>query len=144
MNIILVGHRACGRSRIAKILANQLWKQLVDAGENDVDRASGDALPKLLAGDDQVIALADDVVTDDGRSETIRGAPNCVRIYLMCTAEVLAERSARDDPPGEAPDAIAASLDRTAPLYERIADHVFDVTHLGPTDAVRYLVKQCL
>ena len=84
----------------------------------------------------------------------VESAPNTVRIYLQCEPDVLFERIGCDrETAASRPnltelggdiEEIRTVLAEREPVYMAVADKVFDVTHLQPEDAVRYLIKLCL
>jgi shikimate kinase len=174
MNIVLFGYRGSGKSTIGRKLADQLWKDFVDTddavcrelgvktiaeawescGESAFRDAEADVTQRLLARDEQVIALGGGTVTVERARAAVADADSAIRIYLKCEPEELYRRikadpkfsETRPDLPelGGSVDRIRETLARREPIYESVADHVFDVTDLDLDGAVRHLIKRCL
>ncbi len=174
MNIILFGYRGCGKSTIGRKLADQLWKDFVDTdvltckrfgndsiaaiwqehGEPAWRKAETEVVNEALQRDNQVIALGGGTVMIPAVREAIAATTNATRIYLHCQLDELWRRVQADPrsnatrpsltPLGGGREEIEAVLAQRDPVYRELADRVFDVTHLGPEDAVRYLIERCL
>jgi len=77
-----------------------------------------------------------------------------VRIYLKCEVKELFRRISGDKvnigsrpaltKHGGGLEEIEAMLAVRQPVYEAVANKVFDVTHLSIDDGVRYLIDRCL
>lgn len=172
MNIVLLGYRGSGKTSIGKQLANELWKDFVDLddvarkrfnnqtiaeiweqyGEAGFRQAEAEAAADLLAKDDLVIALGGGTLTTDAGKAAVASADTATRIYLSCSADVLAERIANDtttaserpsltgtaDPATEVEEVLA----QRDPVYREVADIVFDVTFCSIDEAVRHLIAK--
>ena len=137
MSIVLIGCNGCGKTTLGHKLADHLWKTFVEADEPDAVTA------ELLGRDDHVIALGADVPLESGALRLLEEAGVARRIYLHCEPPQLQDRLDAAGSPA-ALSRIEVELADRQPVYEAVADHVFDVTHLSPDDAVRYLIRLCL
>ena len=178
MNVILMGYRGSGKTSIGKKIAGQTWKDFVDTDAEVVKRFDGRSIAdiwetdgepafrvaeaevtqKLLAGENQVIALGGGAVMDPGTAQAIKDAADAKRIYLSAKPAVLAERiaadrnstAARPSLTGGAAVAsgsveeITAVLEQREPVYQDLADAVFDVNYVDVEQAVAYLSRQHL
>ncbi len=174
MNIILIGYRGSGKTTIGRKLADQLWKTYVDVDDEACKRLGNRTIAEIWAADgkaawrqtevevardlmgrkDHVIGLGGGTLMQPGAREAVEQAKDAVRIYLLCDPQVLFERISKDPQSGTARpnltnlgggvEEIKTVLSQREPVYRAVADKVFDVTHLGPDDAVRYLIKNCL
>ena len=173
MNIILIGYRASGKSSMGKLMAQQLWKTYKDVdhetckvfnnpsiadiwkehGEPAWRREEVKVTQQLCKQDDLVIALGGGTLMQPGAREAVENA-NAVRIYLKCKPEELYRRIQGDSQSsqtrpsltgkGGGLDEIIEVLKVREPVYEAVADHVFDVTYTPVEDAVRYVIERCL
>lgn len=174
MNVILIGYRGCGKTTLGKVLASQLWKTYADVDAVTCQRFNNPSIAdiwekfgepawrekevqvtrELVAKPDMVIGLGGGTLMQPGAREAVEQAADAVRIYLKCDPKVLFERISNDKQSAQTRPAltqfgggleeILAVLAQREPVYEAVADHVFDVTHLQPNDAVRYLIERCL
>jgi shikimate kinase len=174
MNIILFGYRGSGKTTVGKLLAEELWKTLADTDEEIRRRFAGATIAEiwakqgvaafrqaevevtreLCARKDLVIALGGGTLMQPEARLAVQQAPEAVRIYLHCTAEELARRLAQDSATvharpnltalGGGIEEIKTVLAQREPVYRSVADKVFDVTHVQPKQAVRFLIAQCL
>ncbi len=174
MNIILMGYRGSGKTTLGRLLADQTWRTFVDVddrirarfegqtiaqiwqthGEPAFRAAEVDVTRELCAGSQQVIALGGGTLMQPLAREAVVAAPDAVRIYLACDAKVLYQRITGDGQSAATRPAlttlggglaeIEAVLAERDPVYRAVADKVFDVTHLAPTDALRHLIARCL
>ena len=174
MNIILIGYRGSGKTTLGRKLAGQLWKDFVDTddevrrrfggasiaaiwaehGEAAFREAECEATADVLKRDEQVIALGGGTLMQPAAREAVERAADAVRIYLKCEPGVLAVRLDADrERQGERPDLtnlgggvaeIETVLAEREPVYEAVADKVFDVTLLTPENALGHLVRRCL
>ena len=77
-----------------------------------------------------------------------------MRIYLKCEASELFKRIQADPDSGQARPRLTehddgfkevqSVLREREPVYRAVADKEFDVTHVEPVSAVRYLIDRCL
>ena len=174
MNVILLGYRGCGKTTLGKRMADQLWSTFVDTDDLVRKRFNGDSIATIwqqhgedqwrlveaqvtaerCQADQQVIALGGGAVMHPDARRALEQAPHAVRIYLYCQPEELHRRIQTDPqtsmtrpnltPLGGGVDEIREVLDQRDPAYRAIADRVFDVTHVQPEQAVRYIVEKCL
>lgn len=172
-NIILIGYRGCGKTSIGKLLADQLWKTFVDVdnetckrfdnssiaaiweefGEAKWREAEVEVTQSLCKRSDHIIGLGGGTLMEAGAREAVENA-DARRIYLKCEPEVLFQRISADTRSaatrpnltnlGGGVDEIKAMLDKREPVYEAVADVVFDVTQVDIDGAVRHLIKRCL
>ncbi len=174
MNIILIGYRGSGKTTLGKMLANRQWLNFVDVDDQvrkRFDNATVAAIwethgqqawrdaevqvtQELCAKDGQVIALGGGTLLEPAARRTVLEAQHANRIYLHCEPEELYDRI-RQDPGsisnrpdltqlGGGLDEIKQVLIEREPIYRAVADKVFDVTHLRPENALRYLIERCL
>lgn len=174
VNVILIGYRGSGKTTLGKKLADDLRKTFVDVddearkrfgsatiadifdqhGEMQWRRVEVEVTAELVGRSDQVIGLGGGTLMQDGARQAVEQAADTIRIYLKCEPAALLQRiqgdtqSAASRPNltklGGGIDEIKGLLAERGPVYEAVADHVLDVTHLSPPDAVRYLVRQYL
>ena len=173
MNVLLIGYRGSGKSTVGKELASQLWKQFVDLDQLVCDRFGGKTIQEIwvdpgeqaframearvmgqvLASDNQVVALGGGTVMVDEARCSIEQAEHAVCIYLKCSADELHRRidgdqARQESRPASAtarlPERVETELEQREPVYEQVADHVFDVTYVEPNEVVRYLIQRCL
>ncbi|MFK7788327.1 MAG: shikimate kinase, partial [Phycisphaeraceae bacterium] len=167
-----LGYRGSGKTSIGKQLAVELWKDFVDLddatrqrfnnqtiadiwaehGEAVFRQAEAESAGHLLAKENQVIALGGGTLTTDAGKAAVTSAENATRIYLSCSADVLAKRIASDattaterpsltgnsDPAAEVEEVLA----QRDPVYREVADIVFDVTYCSIAEAVRHLIAK--
>lgn len=173
MNIILLGYRGCGKTSIGNKLASELWKTFVDVDDETCKRFGNDSIAaiwdehgepawreaevavtqELVAKQDMVIGLGGGTLMQPGAREAVEQA-DAVRIYLKCEADELYRRVSADDRSaatrpnltnlGGGVEEIEHMLAERGPVYEAVADRVFDVTHTDIQQSVRYLIKNCL
>ncbi|MFP4144489.1 MAG: shikimate kinase [Phycisphaeraceae bacterium] len=174
MNVILIGYRGSGKTTIGRKLADQLWKEFADVddavrrrfgidsiaeiwethGEAAFREAEVETVRELLGRENHVIALGGGTVMQPGGREAVEQAADAKRIYLYCQPEELFARIEADAATATARpsltamgggiEEIRAVLAERDPVYREVADAVFDVTHVSPDEAVRYLVAQYL
>lgn len=174
MNIVLLGYRGCGKTSIGKMLASQLWKTFADVDTEACKRFKNPSIAdiwakhgepawratevevtrELVKKPDMVIGLGGGTLMQAGARQAVEQAADTVRIYLKCEAKELYRRVSQDaqsaatrpalSPLGGGLDEIVHMLQLREPVYEAVADKVFDVTHLSIPDAVRYLIQKCL
>jgi shikimate kinase len=174
MNIILIGYRGCGKTTLGKRLAEELWKTYADVDVVTAKRFGTDSIAEiwathgepawraaevqvtaeLVAKPDMVIGLGGGTLMQPAAREAVTKAADTRRIYLKCDADVLFQRISADSQTAKTRPALTnlgggieevrAVLAQREPVYEAVADKVFDVTHLSPPDAVRYIIERCL
>lgn len=174
MNIILLGYRGSGKTSIGKKLAAKLWKDFVDIdqeirnrfrnrtvaeiwaefGEPEYRKVEVEVTKHFCAKKNAVIALGGGTLMQPGAHDAVKNAPNTIRIYLKCDADELNRRINGDaQSAGHRPsltkhgggiDEINAVLAVRGPVYEEVADKVFDVSHVDIDGAVRHLLEKCV
>jgi shikimate kinase len=147
--IALIGPMAVGKSAIGRQLAVQLGAAFVDTdvaivathgtiaeifasrGEHAFRQLEARAVAKAI--DDArltstVISLGGGAVLDSGTQQLLE---QCTVVYLECDAETVSERIARNSGrpllAGDAMERWKALFATRRPVYERLADLVFDV-----------------
>jgi shikimate kinase len=173
-NIIFIGYRASGKTSLGRKLADRLWKTFADVdqeacarfgndsiaqiwaahGEPEWRRVEAEVTRDLCAKRDMVIALGGGTPMQPGAFEAVQLAQNAVRIYLKCSAEELHRRIQQDELStsqrpnltslGGGLEEIRAVLAEREPVYEALADRIFDVTHTDLESALRYIIERCL
>jgi shikimate kinase len=173
MNIFLFGYRGSGKSTIGRLLCEQLRKTFADTdelicrrfddltiadiwqthGEPAFRAAEVEITVQLCKVDEQVVSLGGGTLMQPEARRAVEAA-EAVRVYLKCDPQELHRRIAADprtaaDRPslsslGGGIEEIRRTLAQREPVYEQVADQVFDVTHLSPQDAVRHLIDRCL
>lgn len=172
MKIVLLGYRGSGKTSVGKQLANELWKDFVDLddetrksfngqpiaeiwaqyGEAAFRAAEAEAAKAVFTKDDLVIATGGGILTHDAGRAAVAAAENATRIYLSCSADILAQRITADattaterpslsgntDPAAE----VAEVLAQRDPAYREAADIVFDVTYCSIEEVVRHLIAK--
>ena len=103
---------------------------------------------------DVVIAMGGGVLTHPDGRRAIEEAEGATRIYLECDPEELDRRIQADTqssgtrPPltehGGGVEEVRQVLLEREPAYVAVADKVFDVTHVEPRSAARYMIDRCL
>ena len=173
-NIILIGYRGSGKTTLGRLLADQLWKKFVDVDEVTCRKLGGRTIAQIweqdgepawreaeievtkevLAKKDQVIGLGGGTLMQPEAKRTVAEAPNAIRIYLKCEPQELFRRIANDTRSaatrphltglGGGLEEIQQVLAQRDPVYQAVADHVFDVTMVDPEGGLRHLIKRCL
>ena len=174
MNIVLMGYRGSGKTTIGRKMAEHLWKDFVDTdvlvckqfggrtireiweteGEAAFREAEVKATSQALSGTNQVIALGGGTVMHPDSRGHVQAAKDVIRIYLKCDPRVLLQRIESDkgsaahrpplSPAGGTIEEIRGVLAQREPVYESLADKIFDVTHVTPNDAVVHIIRRCL
>ncbi|KIS27178.1 shikimate kinase [Arthrobacter sp. SPG23] len=154
--IALIGPMAVGKSAIGHQLAQQLGAAFVDTDvvivENhgtipDIFAARGErafreiearTVARIIeeaANTGTVISLGGGAVLDSGTQQLLR---RCTVVYLECDADTVSERIARNSGrpllAGDAMGRWRALFATRQPVYERLADLVFDVRHGSVAD----------
>ena len=174
MNIVLMGYRGSGKTTIGRKIADELWKDFVDTdavvcqrmggrtireiwdidGEAAFRAAESDVVVEALSKENQVIALGGGSPMQPVARQAIAEARDAVKIYLKCDPEVLFRRIEADTASSATRPALSAAggsleevrrlLAEREPVYESLADKVFDVTHVTTADAVGHIIRRCL
>lgn len=149
--IALIGPMAVGKTAIGQQLAKQLRAPFVDTdalivenhgsiadifagrGEHAFREIEARVVARVIeeaAGTPTVISLGGGAVLDSGTQQLLA---RCMVVYLECDPETVAERIARNSGrPLLAGDPMSRWMDlftTRRPVYERLADLVFDVRH---------------
>jgi shikimate kinase len=147
--IALIGPMAVGKSAIGRLLAQQLGAAFVDTdvvivanhgtiaeifagrGERAFRELEARAVAKAIEDarrQSTVISLGGGAVLDTGTQQLLE---QCTVVYLECDAETVADRIARNTGrpllAGDAMERWEALFATRRPVYERLADLVFDV-----------------
>jgi shikimate kinase len=147
--IVLIGPMAVGKSAIGRQLAQQLGAAFVDTdvaivanhgsiagifagrGESAFRELEARAVAKAVEDAEltsTVISLGGGAVLDSGTQQLLE---QCTVVYLECDADTVAERIARNSSrpllAGDAMERWKALFATRRPVYERLADLVFDV-----------------
>lgn len=170
MNIMLIGARASGKSTLARIIADALWRKFIDMdqvvlaqfaeesisevwrvhGEPAWRDAEGRVITELLKADEQIIAAgggAPLVPAVQQAMDAARAAGRLKVVYLACDAVELRRRLStqvgdRPSLTGRPPsEEIEIVLAQRDPIYRMVADVVLDVSRLGERDAADYLIR---
>lgn len=163
--IVLVGPMAVGKSAIGRQLAQRLGAAFVDTdaavvatsgsiaaifatrGEHVFRELEARAVAKAIedAGRNRtVIALGGGAVLDSGTQQLLEP---CTVVYLECDADTVAERLARNTGrpllAGDAVERWKTLFAARRPVYERLADLVFDVRS-GSVPDLAYRLEHAL
>ncbi|CAI3798615.1 Shikimate kinase [Pseudarthrobacter sp. MM222] len=147
--IALIGPMAVGKSAIGRQLAQQLGAEFVDTdvaivashgtiaeifacrGEHAFRELEARAVAQAIEDaqlTSTVISLGGGAVLDSGTQQLLE---QCTVVYLECDADTVAERIARNSGrpllAGDAMERWKALFATRRPVYERLADLVFDV-----------------
>ncbi|MGX9900749.1 shikimate kinase [Arthrobacter sp. SA17] len=159
--IALIGPMAVGKTAIGQQLAKQLRAPFVDTdalivehhgsiadifagrGEHAFREIEARTVARVIedaAGTPTVISLGGGAVLDSGTQQLLA---RCMVVYLECDPETVAERIARNSGrPLLAGDPMSRWMElftTRRPVYERLADLVFDVRHGSVSDLGRRL-----
>lgn len=153
MNIALCGMMGCGKTTVARIIAQKYGRPLIDVdceivksfgpiqsifserGEEFFRKIESQTIDKICSEHSQaVIALGGGAVL---RRENIERLKSCSKlVYLRTKAENLVKRLENtDDRPllnGTMRDRVIEILAERAPVYERAADKIIDTDGLSP------------
>lgn len=173
-NILLLGARGSGKTSFGRLLADQLLKTFVDVddqiceqfdhktiseiwhehGESAFREVEVEVTRELCQKSDMVISLGGGTLMQFEARQAVEQARDTVRIYLKCDPVVLHERIRVDKqtaatrpaltPLGGSLMEIKAILAQREPVYEAVADKVFDTSHVTPEDGVLHLINRCL
>lgn len=159
--IALIGPMAVGKTAIGQQLAKQLRAPFVDTdaliveshgsiadifagrGEHAFREIEARTVARVIeeaAGTSTVISLGGGAVLDSGTQQLLA---HCTVVYLECDPETVADRIARNSGrPLLAGDAMSRWMELFStrrPVYERLADLVFDVRHGSVSELGRRL-----
>jgi len=159
---------------MGKLLADQTWKTFVDVdavtckrfdnksiseiweqyGEPAWRKAEVEVTKDLMKKGDQIIGLGGGTLMEPEARKAVQEAEDAIRIYLKCEPEELFRRVSNDAataatrPPltehGGGIEEIRKVLAQRDPVYEAVADFVFDVTLVDVEGGLRHLIKRCL
>jgi shikimate kinase len=156
--VLLIGMMGAGKSTTGRLLAERLKWPYFDS-DDEIERQTGRTVPEIWKADGEpafrveesrvlaqacssgrpaVVSVAGGAVLDPGNRALIRGAG--LVVWLRAEVATLAVRvgNGRGRPLLEAgPAAALARLSaERAPIYEELADLVFDVDRLAPPAVV--------
>ena len=167
MNVILFGYRGSGKTVVGRLTAQRLGWPFVDVdeevrrgfggmsiaeiwskhGEPAFRQAEAQAVVEICRRDGQVIALGGGTLMQAKAREVITGRAEDLKVYLQAPPEILQQRIAADpgtriDRPnlttlGGGLEEIRAVLARRDPIYRSAANHLLEVTDLGPEAAAK-------
>ncbi len=151
-NLVLVGMPGCGKSTVAKLLAEALGRECVEA-DAEIERAAGMTIPEIFAlgGEDRFRAIETGVLASLGKlsGRVISSGGGCVTreenyplLHQNGTIVWLRRDTAKLTKEGR-PISLRSDLgelyERRRPLYERFADYT--VSNDGaPEDTVREIL----
>ena len=174
MNVVLIGYRGSGKTSIGKKLASALWLDFLDIDAEICRRFEGRTVAQIwdefgepafreveekvvreaCQRDRQVIALGGGTLMQPDARGAIEQASDTRRIYLACQPQELSRRIEADTASaGSRPnltrlaggvEEIRAMLEQREPVYQAVADHTLDVTHLSIDAASQYLLRHYL
>lgn len=149
--VVLIGPMAVGKSAIGQQLAKQLHAAFVDTdvlivenhgsiadifagrGEHAFREIEARTVARVIeesAGSNTIISLGGGAVLDSGTQQLLA---RCTVVYLECDPETVAGRIAKNSSrpllAGDAMSRWMALFATRQPVYERLADLVFDVRH---------------
>jgi len=166
MNIFLIGPRACGKTRIGRLLANSLGAEFVDTDHFFVDMVGmeiapyverygwegfremeTEALASVSTGERRVIGCGGGIVLRESNRAILASG---VAVYLKTAPEVLVHRLQRDPHEAQRPsltghsvvDEVASVLSERAALYEGCADII--APEGEPDDIVKFIKREIL
>ena len=167
MNIVLIGYRCSGKTAVAKILATELGKDLLDtdalieenAGcsiETIVSRRGWDhfreiekrLVEEVSSRKNLVIATGGGIVMDEENVKNLK--QNGWVVWLKRKPEVLKERMAKEQRSGRIRPSLTGAdpleeikkvLSIRKPFYERAGDLVVDTSSLSIGDTAELIIK---
>lgn len=167
--ICLIGYRACGKTTVARLLAERLGIESFDTDDVIVERAlkpiarifaeegepafrslESAVLAELLGRERVVLATGGGVPVREENRTLIRTSGAFV-VWLTARPETIARRIAADvhsrstrpaltDLPPE--DEIRALLTRRDPFYRELADLTLETDDVGPDELVRLILER--
>jgi shikimate kinase len=167
LNIVLIGYRGAGKSKVGRRLAERLGREFVDtdgfieerqgASIGSLVRSQGwehfrtlekKAIEKAAGGDHCVIAPGGGAVIDPENVRRLK--EKGLIIWLKARPEVLAERMGEDPQTDHSRpsltgrgtlEEIIAVLSARNPLYEMAADFQIDTSNLGLEDVLERILS---
>jgi shikimate kinase len=160
MRIFLIGYRGTGKSTVARLLAEKLGLEAIDA-DHELERRAGKTIRAMFADDGEKafrdleskllaeFGRRDDVVIATGGGVILRPENRAILktgqvVWLTAPAEVLWQRMCSDESTRERrPDLAQGGLAEVEqmlrvrePLYRECADKTYDAT-LPPEEIVK-------
>lgn len=160
--VLLIGMMGAGKSTTGHLLAARLGWPYVDS-DDEVSRRTGRTVPEIWKADGEaafraeesralaeattsdgpaVVAVAGGAVLDRGNRARVRGAG--LVVWLRADVAVLAARVGagigRPLLEGGPAEALRRLSTERAPIYEELADLIFDVDRLAPPEVVNRIV----
>ena len=167
-NIFLTGYRATGKTTVARLVAQALGKQAIDAdvyieqqagmtiaeifteeGEQGFRNRETIVVQELADRENLVIALGGGAIVREKNREALQGRG--ITIWLTASADVIFERMNTDPLTGQRrPDLTAVGgleevrslLTQRTPLYQAAADFTVDTEQLSPEDVAAQIVSK--
>jgi shikimate kinase len=167
MNVFLIGYRGCGKTTVARLVANELgwpWvdaddlvesragktiKQIfADAGEKAFRDLESAVVAELAAGDRQVVALGGGAILRERNRQALLAAQGLI-VWLQASPETLYDRIVADPATTERRPNLTAQggvaeirtlLDERTPLYRLCAGLVVDAERHAPAEIARQIV----
>ena len=167
-NIFLTGYRATGKTTVARLVAQALGKQAIDAdvyieqqagmtiaeifteeGEQGFRNRETIVVQELADRENLVIALGGGAIVREKNREALQGRG--ITIWLRASADVIFERMNTDPLTGQRrPDLTAfggleevrSLLTQRTPLYQAAADFTVDTEQLSPEDVAAQIVSK--
>jgi shikimate kinase len=167
MNIVLIGYRCSGKTKVGKILARALDRDFLDT-DTLIEKNAGCSIETLISAtgwdyfrymekvlieevskrDNLVIATGGGVVTDEENVKSLKG--NGWIVWLNGKAEVLKERMDREQTLGKIRPSLTGAdpleeikqvLRVRKPLYEQAGDFVVDTGNLSIEELAATIIK---
>jgi shikimate kinase len=167
MNIVLIGYRCSGKTKVGKILARALDRDFLDT-DTLIEKNAGCSIETLISAtgwdhfrymekvlieevskrDNLVIATGGGVVTDEENVKSLKG--NSWIVWLNGKAEVLKERMDREQRSGKIRPSLTGAdpleeikqvLRVRKPLYEQAGDLVVDTGNLSIEELAATIIK---
>jgi shikimate kinase len=167
LNIVLIGYRGAGKSRVGMQLAERLGREFIDTDRLIEERQGASignivkshgwehfrnlekrVIEEIAGGDPCVIAPGGGAVTDPGNVRRLK--ERGLVIWLKAKPEVLAERMGGDPQTDHSRpsltgrgilEEIVEVLSVRNPLYERAADFQIDTSNLGIEEVLERILS---
>jgi shikimate kinase len=164
MNLVLIGYRGTGKSTVARLLAQQLGREVVSL-DQEIVRHAGRSIPEIVAAHGwphfrdveaevtRRIAAHDDLIIDAGggvilRQENVDHLRHHGRLFwLKASVPVIVARiqSGTERPPLTAGKSFTEEVEEVlrerAPLYAAAAHHQVDTDNRSPHDVAAEVVR---